>query len=100
MLSQPQELTKLGYTLEAAIEAAAKEVIALRDELNEWDGKAGDGDCGTTVCIFFLFLSLFFFIIYAWCVIRIVCLQMYRGASAVLEDMKKRSACFPCQFFI
>ncbi|KAJ1697268.1 hypothetical protein LUZ63_005780 [Rhynchospora breviuscula] len=63
MLSQPQELTKLGYTLEAAIEAAANEVIALRDDLNEWDAKAGDGDCGTT---------------------------MYRGASAVLEDMKKR----------
>ncbi|KAF3320529.1 putative 3,4-dihydroxy-2-butanone kinase isoform X1 [Carex littledalei] len=63
ILSQPQELTKLGYTLEAAIEAAAKELIALRDDLNEWDGKAGDGDCGTT---------------------------MYRGASAVLEDMKKR----------
>ncbi|KAJ4755687.1 Dihydroxyacetone kinase [Rhynchospora pubera] len=62
-LSQPQELTKLGYTLEAAIEAAANEVIALRDDLNEWDAKAGDGDCGTT---------------------------MYRGASAVLEDMKKR----------
>ncbi|KAJ3697648.1 hypothetical protein LUZ61_001353 [Rhynchospora tenuis] len=63
ILSQPQELTKLGYTLEAAIEAAANEVIALRDDLNEWDAKAGDGDCGTT---------------------------MYRGASAVLEDMKKR----------
>ncbi|XP_078170687.1 putative 3,4-dihydroxy-2-butanone kinase isoform X2 [Carex rostrata] len=63
VLSQPQELTKLGCTLEAAIEAAAKELIALRDDLNEWDGKAGDGDCGTT---------------------------MYRGASAVLEDMKKR----------
>ncbi|KAJ3672875.1 hypothetical protein LUZ60_006249 [Juncus effusus] len=63
MLSQPQELTKLGCVLEAAIEAAAKEIISMRDELNEWDSKAGDGDCGTT---------------------------MYRGATAVLDDMKKR----------
>jgi hypothetical protein len=65
MLSQPQELTKLGYTLEAAIEAAAKAVIGLRDDLNEWDGKAGDGDCGTTVRILFFYLSVF--CIYAWC---------------------------------
>jgi dihydroxyacetone kinase len=30
--------------------------------LNEWDGKVGDGDCGSTMC---------------------------RGATAILEDMKK-----------
>lgn len=65
MLSKPQELTQQGIILEAAVEAAAKEIIALKDSLNEWDGKVGDGDCGTTVsphlghiacfiCIFFL----------------------------------------------
>lgn len=35
--------------LEAAIEAAAKELIDLKDNLNDWDSKVGDGDCGTTV---------------------------------------------------
>ncbi|OAY82683.1 putative 3,4-dihydroxy-2-butanone kinase [Ananas comosus] len=63
MLSKPQELTQQGIILEAAVEAAAKEIIALKDSLNEWDGKVGDGDCGTT---------------------------MYRGAVAVLDDMRKR----------
>jgi len=40
--------------LEAAIEAAASELINLRENLNEWDGKVGDGDCGSTVCPFVL----------------------------------------------
>ncbi|XP_072972487.1 putative 3,4-dihydroxy-2-butanone kinase [Typha angustifolia] len=65
ILGQPQELTKQGCILEAAIEAAAKEIIGLRDNLNEWDSKVGDGDCGTT---------------------------MHRGAAAILEDMK---ICYP-----
>ncbi|XP_072992057.1 putative 3,4-dihydroxy-2-butanone kinase isoform X1 [Typha latifolia] len=65
ILGQPQELTKQGCILEAAIEAAAKEIISLRDKLNEWDSKVGDGDCGTT---------------------------MHRGAAAILEDMK---ICYP-----
>ncbi|XP_031492842.1 putative 3,4-dihydroxy-2-butanone kinase isoform X1 [Nymphaea colorata] len=56
-----QELRKDGCLLEAAIEAAARELISLRDTLNEWDSKVGDGDCGTT---------------------------MSRGAAAILEDMK------------
>ncbi|XP_026659968.1 putative 3,4-dihydroxy-2-butanone kinase isoform X2 [Phoenix dactylifera] len=65
MITQPQELSEQGCILEAAIQAAANEIINLRDKLNEWDTKVGDGDCGTT---------------------------MYRGATAVLEDMKK---CYP-----
>ncbi|CAN6287030.1 unnamed protein product [Urochloa humidicola] len=63
ILAQPQELSKQGCILEAAIEASATEIINLKDILNEWDSKVGDGDCGTT---------------------------MYRGATAILEDMKKR----------
>jgi dihydroxyacetone kinase len=35
--------------LEASIEAGAKEIIRIKDSLNEWDSKVGDGDCGTTV---------------------------------------------------
>nr|CAB3498414.1 unnamed protein product [Digitaria exilis] len=63
ILAQPQELSKEGCILEAAIEASATEIINLKDSLNEWDSKVGDGDCGTT---------------------------MYRGATAILEDMNKR----------
>ncbi|XP_066369125.1 putative 3,4-dihydroxy-2-butanone kinase isoform X2 [Miscanthus floridulus] len=62
MLHRSRELTKQGYILEASIEAGAKEIIRIKDSLNEWDSKVGDGDCGTT---------------------------MYRGAIAILEDMKK-----------
>ncbi|XP_066308022.1 putative 3,4-dihydroxy-2-butanone kinase [Miscanthus floridulus] len=58
-----QELSKQGCILEAAIEASATAIINLKDSLNEWDSKVGDGDCGTT---------------------------MYRGATTILEDMKKR----------
>ncbi|XP_066310866.1 putative 3,4-dihydroxy-2-butanone kinase [Miscanthus floridulus] len=57
-----QELSKQGCILEAAIEASATAIINLKDSLNEWDSKVGNGDCGTT---------------------------MYRGATAILEDMKK-----------
>ncbi|KAL1200734.1 putative 3,4-dihydroxy-2-butanone kinase [Cardamine amara subsp. amara] len=60
-LSRPQELSQQGRILEAAIKAAATVVINLKDSLNEWDGKVGDGDCGSTMC---------------------------RGATAILEDMK------------
>ncbi|XP_057545361.1 putative 3,4-dihydroxy-2-butanone kinase [Amaranthus tricolor] len=60
--TRPQELSEQGRVLEVAIEAATSELINLRDQLNEWDSKVGDGDCGST---------------------------MYRGASAILEDMKK-----------
>ncbi|TVU45349.1 hypothetical protein EJB05_04834 [Eragrostis curvula] len=65
MLQQSRELTKQGCILEATIEAGAKEIIRITDSLNEWDRKVGDGDCGTT---------------------------MHRGATAILEDMKK---CYP-----
>ncbi|XP_044466040.1 putative 3,4-dihydroxy-2-butanone kinase isoform X2 [Mangifera indica] len=61
-LSRPLQLIQQGRILEVAIEAAANEVINLKDSLNEWDSKVGDGDCGST---------------------------MYRGATAILEDMKK-----------
>ncbi|XP_073015364.1 putative 3,4-dihydroxy-2-butanone kinase [Primulina eburnea] len=60
--SRPEQLSPQGYILEMVIEAAATAVINLRDSLNEWDSKVGDGDCGST---------------------------MFRGASAILEDMKK-----------
>lgn len=60
-LGRPLQLNQVGQTLEAAIEAAANAVIDLRDSLNEWDSKAGDGDCGST---------------------------MYKGAAAILEDMR------------
>uniref|UniRef100_A0A5B6Z761 Putative 3,4-dihydroxy-2-butanone kinase isoform X2 n=1 Tax=Davidia involucrata TaxID=16924 RepID=A0A5B6Z761_DAVIN len=61
-LSRPQQLSQQGHILEVIIEAAATAVINLRDNLNEWDSKVGDGDCGST---------------------------MFRGATAILEDMKK-----------
>uniref|UniRef100_A0A6M2EZ70 3,4-dihydroxy-2-butanone kinase n=1 Tax=Populus davidiana TaxID=266767 RepID=A0A6M2EZ70_9ROSI len=61
-LSRPQQLSEQGHLLEVAIEAAMNAIIDLRDNLNEWDGRVGDGDCGST---------------------------MYRGATAILEDMKK-----------
>lgn len=61
-LSRPQHLNVQGIILEVAIQAAATAVINLRDSLNEWDSKVGDGDCGST---------------------------MFRGATAILEDMKK-----------
>ncbi|CAA7400813.1 unnamed protein product [Spirodela intermedia] len=64
-LTQPQELRKQGYVLQAAIEAAANAIIGLKDSLNEWDSKVGDGDCGST---------------------------MFRGAAAILEDLRK---CYP-----
>ncbi|KAJ4973961.1 hypothetical protein NE237_007135 [Protea cynaroides] len=60
-LSQPRELNQQGYLLEVAIDAAANAVINIRDDLNEWDGKVGDGDCGST---------------------------MFKGARAILEDLK------------
>ena len=47
--SRPPELNELGSILEAAIEAAANEIINLREKLNDWDSKVGDGDCGSTV---------------------------------------------------
>ncbi|KAK9115832.1 hypothetical protein Sjap_014779 [Stephania japonica] len=60
-LTRPKELSVEGHILEAAIEAAAKAVIDLKDTLNELDGKVGDGDCGST---------------------------MFRGATTILEDMR------------
>ncbi|KAH6803293.1 Dihydroxyacetone kinase [Perilla frutescens var. frutescens] len=65
ILSRPEQLSPLGHILEVAIEAAATAIINLRDNLNEWDSIVGDGDCGST---------------------------MSKGASAILEDMKK---CYP-----
>ncbi|KAL3655079.1 hypothetical protein CASFOL_000865 [Castilleja foliolosa] len=59
---RPKQLSPEGDTLELAIEAAANALINLRDSLDEWDSKVGDGDCGST---------------------------MAKGASAVLEDLKK-----------
>ncbi|KAJ9162585.1 hypothetical protein P3X46_022347 [Hevea brasiliensis] len=61
-MGRPLQLSEQGQILELAIEAAANAIIDLRDSLNEWDSKVGDGDCGST---------------------------MDRGATAILEDMKK-----------
>ncbi|KAK6947396.1 DhaK domain [Dillenia turbinata] len=61
-LSRLQQLTQQGHLLEVAIEAAANAIINLRDGLDAWDGKVGDGDCGSI---------------------------MFRAVTAILEDMKK-----------
>jgi len=50
-LSRPQQLSEQGHLLEVAIEAAVNAIIDLRDNLNEWDGRVGDGDCGSTVSL-------------------------------------------------
>lgn len=51
LLGRLPKLNQHGLVLEAAIEAAAHAVINIRDSLNEWDAKAGDGDCGSTVSL-------------------------------------------------
>lgn len=61
-LCRPLNLTQQGSLLEMAVESASKAIIGLTDSLNDWDAKVGDGDCGST---------------------------MYKGATAVLADMKK-----------
>ncbi|XP_062104808.1 putative 3,4-dihydroxy-2-butanone kinase isoform X2 [Humulus lupulus] len=60
-LGWPLQLSEEGQILEAAIEAVANAVIKIVDSLNEWDSRAGDGDCGST---------------------------MYKGAAAILEDLE------------
>ncbi|KAI3517890.1 hypothetical protein L1887_17111 [Cichorium endivia] len=62
VLSRPEQLNEQGRALEVAIEAAALAIIDVKEKLNEWDSKVGDGDCGST---------------------------MARGATAILEDLKK-----------
>lgn len=49
--NRPLELNEQGRLLEAAILAAATEILAMKDTLNEWDHKVGDGDCGSTVSL-------------------------------------------------
>lgn len=61
-LCRPLKLTQQGNLLEMAVEAALNAITGLTDSLNEWDAKVGDGDCGSI---------------------------MYKGATAVLDDMKK-----------
>ncbi|KAL1356967.1 hypothetical protein HN51_008971 [Arachis hypogaea] len=58
---RPLQLSEQGQVLEIAIETAANVILDLKDSLNDWDSKVGDGDCGST---------------------------MYRGAKAILEDIK------------
>ncbi|XP_071691241.1 putative 3,4-dihydroxy-2-butanone kinase [Rutidosis leptorrhynchoides] len=62
VLSRPKQLNQQGLYLEVAIEAATLAIINLKDSLNDWDSKVGDGDCGST---------------------------MSRGATAIQEDLKK-----------
>nr|KAJ0219110.1 hypothetical protein LSAT_V11C300126460 [Lactuca sativa] len=45
------KLNEQGRAQEVAIEAAVSAIIHLKDSLNEWDSKVGDGDCGATVSL-------------------------------------------------
>ncbi|CAI6007539.1 unnamed protein product, partial [Closterium sp. NIES-65] len=60
---RPKELTEEGRCLERCIRGGAQAVLALAADLNAWDAKIGDGDCGST---------------------------MSRGAKAVLEALASR----------
>ncbi|KAK3406111.1 hypothetical protein EUGRSUZ_K02291 [Eucalyptus grandis] len=90
--SRPRELSKQGLLLEAAIEAAAKAVIDIKDQLNEWDGEAGDADCGSTVSPLKVSSSLplahFFFPPFWLPAQYLPVLQLFKGATAILEDLK------------
>ncbi|CAI5529456.1 unnamed protein product [Closterium sp. Naga37s-1] len=46
---RPKELTEEGWCLERCIRGGAQAVLALAADLNAWDAKIGDGDCGSTV---------------------------------------------------
>ncbi|GBG69313.1 hypothetical protein CBR_g4012 [Chara braunii] len=61
-VSRPQELTKLGTVMEAAITAAANVLIDMQQDFNKWD-EVGDADCGSTLA---------------------------RAARGILEDLKTR----------
>nr|KAJ0208445.1 hypothetical protein LSAT_V11C500286830 [Lactuca sativa] len=43
------KLNEQGRAQEVAIEATVSTIIHLKDSLNEWDSKVGDGDCGSTL---------------------------------------------------
>lgn len=60
-LDRPQEINEQGRILEIAIEAAANGIINIRDSLNEWDSKVGDGDCGSTVCSIYISFAMLTF---------------------------------------
>ncbi|CAI7848841.1 unnamed protein product [Closterium sp. NIES-53] len=60
---RPKELTEQGRCLERCIRGGAQAVLALAADLNAWDAKIGDGDCGST---------------------------MSRGAKAVLDALASR----------
>ncbi|CAI7789672.1 unnamed protein product [Closterium sp. NIES-54] len=60
----PEELTEEGRCMERCIRGGAQAVLAVAADLNAWDAKIGDGDCGST---------------------------MSRGAKAVLEALASRS---------
>ncbi|KAK8501060.1 hypothetical protein V6N12_000166 [Hibiscus sabdariffa] len=61
-LSQPLQLCEDDLILELANEESVYAVNSKRDSLNDWNSKAGDGDCSST---------------------------MYRGATTILDDIKK-----------
>ena len=65
--SQPQQRNEQGQILEVAIEAAANAIIQLKDNLNEWDGKVGDGDCGSTVSLIHKTFTCLFLIVDVLC---------------------------------
>ncbi|CAI6004645.1 unnamed protein product [Closterium sp. NIES-65] len=48
---RPKELTEEGRCLERCIRGGAQAVLALAADLNAWDAKIGDGDCGSTAVL-------------------------------------------------
>lgn len=49
--SRPAELSESARLLEAAIRVGAEALVDMEQQLNEWDARTGDGDCGTSVRI-------------------------------------------------
>ena len=52
------QLNEQGQVLEIAIETATNAILSLKDRLNEWDSKVGDGDYGSTVSPIFKIVAL------------------------------------------
>lgn len=48
---RPSELSAEGALLERCIRGGAEAVLSIVGDLNEWDAKVGDADCGTTVSL-------------------------------------------------
>lgn len=46
---RPPALSEAGAALERGIAAAAEAVAGAAEELDDWDSRVGDGDCGATL---------------------------------------------------